>query len=477
MSAPVDPEGALRLMSAEDVRRIDAAAEAIGEQGLATLMARAGAAVARSALRRFNARRGPALVLAGPGMNGGDGAVAARLLAAERRQTTLALLSPPQADSLAAHALQAWRDAGGEVVDLTQSDAMGALKDLLVAGSASAAPAFLIDALFGVGLTRPLAGPAAEIVQWANAAAAPILAVDIPSGVAANTGRALGPAIDAWATVSFIAPKRGVYLSDGAGLSGAVEVVDIAAPAEALRVWPERVFAIGAPGRGGRPSLRKPPAAHKYRHGSVLVASGGAGASGAARLAARAALRSGAGLVTIAAPSEALAECAAHATAGPRGSVGHTVTFAVHATLICLEPGRIHPTRAPARRSRHVRPGAAPFGPPSPPMKRLLLSLVLVSVAGAGAFVVWMNSGGGAAVELSDKEKAAALESGAGSKAIEVATEPEEDPLPTMEDLKLVTDPGKLDTWAERTRSTRDASTGEDRLLLTVLLADIERLR
>lgn len=110
-------------------------------------------------------------------------------------------------------------------------------------------------------------------------------------------------------------------------------------------------------------------------------------------------------------------------------------------------------------------------------MKRFFVFLFLVSLLGAGVFVVWMNSGGGAAVELSDEEKEAALKSGAGAQAIEVATEPEEEPLPTMADLKVVTDPAQLSQWADRARAAREDAEGENRLFLTVLLADIERLR
>lgn len=319
-----------RLMSAADVRRIDAAAHSADPQdGLAALLRRAGAAVAEAAQTLMEQRPGPAarevVVLAGAGLNGADGVVAARLLAEQGGSTAVVLLQEPAAGlvegsaagsaaglgaSLATGALDAYRAAGGRVVSVSDRAAMEAL----------ASAGLIIDALFGVGLSRPVEGDARALIEVANGAAAggvPMLSVDMPSGVSADTGRVLGAAIRADRTVTFVAPKRGHFLADGALLSGEVLVADIGAPPEALETWPEEALLVSreAPPPNLTSDLAKRVDAHKYEHGSVLAATGGFGATGAARLSARAALRVGAGLVTLAAPKSAMIECACAITA------------------------------------------------------------------------------------------------------------------------------------------------------------------
>lgn len=294
--------GESRLLRARDVAAIDAAAAREGVSGSA-LMERAGDAVARAALARFpRARR--IEIWAGPGKNGGDGWVAAARLKRARREVRVRSLASPlllQGEARAAFCV--YQNEGGAW-------------DLL-----SAAPPradLLIDALFGVGLARPLAGLCAEAVAALGGhGAPPVLAVDIPTGVDADTGRIMGPSVQADVTVTFLRPKRGLMLGEGAAAAGDVMVVDIlrddpardaamaAASVEAFEIRPESFAA--------NPAIRS-PLGHKYTHGHVIVASGGLGASGAARMAARAALRVGAGVATVAAPDEAMAECAAQLT-------------------------------------------------------------------------------------------------------------------------------------------------------------------
>ena len=291
-----------RLLKARDVAAIDAAAARQGVPG-AELMDRAGREVARMALALFpRARR--IEVWAGPGKNGGDGWVAALRLKRARRQVRVRSLASPlllKGDARAAFC--AYQKEGGAW-------------DLLSAGAPKAD--VVIDALFGVGLSRPLEGIAAmAVTALAQPSAPPVLAVDIPSGVDADTGRILGAAVPAKATVTFVRPKRGLMLGEGAAAAGEVIVADIlsddparpaamaAAPVEAFEIRPESFAA--------NPAVR-PVLGHKYVHGHVIVASGGFGASGAARMAARAALRVGAGVATVAAPGEAMAECAAQLT-------------------------------------------------------------------------------------------------------------------------------------------------------------------
>jgi NAD(P)H-hydrate epimerase len=282
------------LLTAARMRAADQATIAAGTPGI-TLMEAAGRAVAEAASAL--APSGPVLVIAGPGNNGGDGFVAARLLAEAGRDVTLALLGAP--DRLRGDAALAAARWTGPTV----------------AASADLPPgAIILDALFGVGLDRPLAGLAAEIVAAVNASGARVLAVDVPSGLDADTGQPLGPVIAADATVTFFRKKPGHLLAPGRSLCGTLELVQIGIPESVLSE-------TGIDGHENTPSLwagtlpRLGPAAHKYTRGHVAVVSGSATRTGAARLSAGAALRAGAGLVTLASPGSALLVNAAHLTA------------------------------------------------------------------------------------------------------------------------------------------------------------------
>lgn len=261
-----------------------------------SLMEAAGRAVADAAcgLIPFHGR---ALVLCGPGNNGGDGFVAARLLA--ERGYTVSLVLAGAADALrgdAAIAAAQWR---GGVLPL--ADAAPEQVDVI------------IDALFGAGLARDLDGALAELIARVNRAGIPIVAVDVPSGVDGDSGQVRGVAVKATRTVTFFRRKPGHLLMPGRALCGDVIVADIgiadavlgetgiAAHDNCPEVW-----------RGAFPALRQD--GHKYHRGHVLVAAGGLEGVGAPRLSARAALRIGTGLVTVAAEPDALA---AHASRGP----------------------------------------------------------------------------------------------------------------------------------------------------------------
>jgi hydroxyethylthiazole kinase-like uncharacterized protein yjeF len=287
----------IELLTPSEMAKVDAAAIAGGVPG-ETLMEAAGAAVADAVVRRFGeARR--VLVLAGPGNNGGDGFVAARLLAETGREVTVALRGDRAALAGDAAAMAArWV---GETIDVTQ--ARPEESDLV------------IDALFGAGLSRPLEGRAAAAVEAANRSGKPILAVDMPSGVDGATGRPLGDAhIRASATITFVRLKPGHVLLPGRILCGPVDLADIGAPAAAVSAGGARAF-LNRPllWRAGvpEPSID----GHKYSRGHVAVWSGPALAGGASRLAATAALRAGAGAVTLLGPRPALEAHAAHVTA------------------------------------------------------------------------------------------------------------------------------------------------------------------
>jgi NAD(P)H-hydrate epimerase len=172
----------------------------------------------------------------------------------------------------------------------------------------------VIDALFGAGLSRDLDGAARVAVERMNACAKPILAVDIPSGVDGDTGQVRGVAVRAARTVTFARRKPGHLLLPGRVCCGPVAVADIGIADATLAGLGGRTFANG-PDLWGAAFPRPGLEAHKYKRGHAVVVSGDATHTGAARLAARGALRAGAGLVTVASPAEALAANAAHLTA------------------------------------------------------------------------------------------------------------------------------------------------------------------
>ena len=280
-SSPAAPE----ILTVAEMGRADALAIAAGTPG-ERLIEAAGRAVADELRRRFTAR--PAVVLCGPGNNGGDGFVAARVLAEQGWRVRLALLGGRDAltGDAAIHAAR-W---AGLVETLTPDVLDGA--------------AVAVDALFGAGLSRPLDGVARETIRAINARRLATVAVDLPSGVAGDTGQVLGDtAPRCVATVTFFRKKPAHLLLPGRDLCGAVSVAAIGIPDRALEEIAPRA-------RENAPALwldRYPwPTAqdHKYRRGHAVV-SGGV-MTGAGRLAARAAQRIGAGLVTVAAATPTL---------------------------------------------------------------------------------------------------------------------------------------------------------------------------
>ncbi len=285
------------LLTAEEMGRADALAIAAGVPGL-SLMETAGRAVADEAIDLV-ARKGAAIaVVCGPGNNGGDGFVAARLLREQGYRVRVALLgSRERLTGDAASMAERW---GADIEKLTSATLAGA--DVIV------------DALFGAGLSRPLDGVAAEVVAAINASGKPVLAVDVPSGLDGTTGRADGAVVQATRTVTFFRMKPCHLLLPGRRLCGNVRVADIGIPARVLEEVAPQTFA-------NRPSLWQPAYAapsldaHKYTRGHAVVVSGPVESTGAARLGARGALRIGAGLVTLVGSGAATAINATHCTA------------------------------------------------------------------------------------------------------------------------------------------------------------------
>ena len=273
-----NPRGCNGVLTVAETRAAEVAL-IMGGVRAADLMARAGAAAVR-AIRAFG---GPAetLVLCGPGNNGGDGYVVAAELAAAGWPVRIAALAEPSVEPARA-ARARWTGPVARMTDATPAP-------------------LVIDALFGIGLARPLAPEVAGVLAHLAEAARTRIALDIPSGVDADGGALLGAATRFDLTIAFGALKPAHLLHPAAPLCGRVVVADIG-----LDTTLARIVRNPAP-------LPSPLAAntHKAKRGHVLVLGGGPGHGGAARLAARAALRAGAGLVTIAVPSSAITENAA----------------------------------------------------------------------------------------------------------------------------------------------------------------------
>jgi hydroxyethylthiazole kinase-like uncharacterized protein yjeF len=283
----------LEIVSVAQMRAIDAAMASAGTP-TRTLMENAGRAVAEAVAARFSPR--PTAVLCGPGNNGGDGWVAARHLRAIGWPVWVeTLVDRATLRGDAADAANAWE---GDVYPVGEDSPMADL---------------FVDALFGAGLSRPLEGDCARLAKVLPAAR--VVAIDTPSGLCGDSGKPIGEAcFRAGLTVTFVRKKPAHVLEPGRALCGEIVLADIGVSdatvaAHGVALWESGWDlwrdAFPWPARG----------AHKHARGHVITASGERGRTGAARLAARAALRMGAGLVTVLSPPEAMGENAAHLTA------------------------------------------------------------------------------------------------------------------------------------------------------------------
>jgi ADP-dependent NAD(P)H-hydrate dehydratase / NAD(P)H-hydrate epimerase len=272
------------LLDVRQMGEADRLTVAAGTPG-AALMENAGTSVAHAILKRWSAR--PVTILCGPGNNGGDGFVTARHLVEAGWTVRLALLGPrDRLKGEAHHHAERW---SGAVEPLTPAALEGV--------------ELVVDAIFGAGLSRALEGPAAETLAAAARKGSPIVAIDVPSGVMGDTGEVLG-AIAAVLTVTFFRKKPGHLLLPGRLLCGHVVVTDIGTPPSVLNTIVPNTFEndpvlwlahLPQPADGG----------NKYTRGHALI-SGGYPTTGAARMAAHAGARAGAGLTTIAVSEMAL---------------------------------------------------------------------------------------------------------------------------------------------------------------------------
>jgi hydroxyethylthiazole kinase-like uncharacterized protein yjeF len=277
----------IELLTTAEMAEADRLAIVGGIAGI-DLMEAAGRAVAEAVASRHPAGS-RVVVVAGPGNNGGDGFVAARLLAECGYRVRVMLLG--EAARLKGDAALAARRWNRPVATADP----GALDGGDV----------VIDALFGAGLDRPVEGTARALIASMNAQPAPVFAVDLPSGINGTSGAVMGIAVNAAQTITFFRKKPGHLLLPGRLHCGAISVGDIGIPGSVLaQVAPKTFENTAALWREQFPVPRSD--GHKYDRGHAVVVSGPSWSTGAARLAARGALRAGAGLVTIASPREAL---------------------------------------------------------------------------------------------------------------------------------------------------------------------------
>ena len=267
------------VLAVDELRALEARHASAG------LMERAGSAAAAVAQAMLaSSRGGPVVVLAGPGNNGGDGFVVARTLRAAYHDVEVVFRADP--DRLPRDARAAFDAHAGAGGTTTRTPS-------------SRHPALVVDALFGVGLARPIGADHADLVAWANASGAPLLALDVPSGLDAATGALHAPAIRATATATFIALKPGLLTGEGPDAAGIVTVhtlgldADLAGARGHRLDWPLLAALVGERLARSRRNV------HKGTFGTLAVVGGAPGMSGAPILAARAAVRTGAGKVRV----------------------------------------------------------------------------------------------------------------------------------------------------------------------------------
>ena len=289
----------MKVVTAQEMRQIDQQTiEQIGILG-AVLMEHAGSAIVRVLYEHFPECRRIAIVI-GKGNNGGDGLVVARQLALAGQPVEIFLVSPPE--SFAGDALTNLQIAQNLGLPITPILSKGELKELK---SQIASADLIVDSIFGTGLRGGVRGFIAEVIKCINSAGKPVVAIDLPSGLAADTGIAEGACIQATYTVTMGLPKRGNLIQPGASLTGRLEVADIGFPPSVIDAQNIQINWT-QPSDAARLLPSRPTHSHKGTYGRVFVAAGSTGMTGAAAMTSAGALRVGAGLVTLSEPRKAL---------------------------------------------------------------------------------------------------------------------------------------------------------------------------
>jgi hydroxyethylthiazole kinase-like uncharacterized protein yjeF len=281
----------MKVITAEEMRQIDRETiEGCGIPGV-VLMERAGLAVASKIKELYGRKK--IIIVSGSGNNGGDGLVVARNLHNEGWDVKVFLTSRPE--DLKGDALLQYKAAVNFGVDIQQ------IKGLLTNPSIITHHSIIVDAILGTGLSKNVTGTLLEVISLLNKSSKPIISVDIPSGISSDNGQVMGEAVKAEYTVTFCLPKRGHLLYPGAEYSGKLFIEDIGFPEKLLR---SEKFYVELLRKNDVTTLipERRKYSHKGDYGHVLIVAGSRGKTGAALMAARACLRSGAGLVTIGVP-------------------------------------------------------------------------------------------------------------------------------------------------------------------------------
>ena len=314
----------MKILTAAEMREVDRLTTARYRVPGLTLMENAGKSVAELILAKFpDLKHRAVIVLCGKGNNGGDGFVIARHLQKMGADPSVYLIGDPrEVKGDAAANLRRWKKVGKLNVDAPSSKSVP---------SNFQAGEIIVDALLGTGVRGPLEGRLAEIVRAVNQRSAGcfVVAVDIPSGLNADTGEAAGPVIVADYTVTFTAPKPGLLLRDGPDHTGQVVVREIGSPPALIEETGKGSLRWSEAREFAKFALPRKPAGHKGDYGHALIVAGSVGKSGAAVLASWAALRAGAGLVTAAVPEPVLPIVAAHTPEVMTEPLAATLTGAI----------------------------------------------------------------------------------------------------------------------------------------------------
>jgi NAD(P)H-hydrate epimerase len=337
----------MRVVTAEAMRRLDRRTiEEAGIPGM-VLMENAGRGAAGEILRSYpGIAGGTAAVVAGKGNNGGDGLVIARYLSNRGCAVTVFLLaSPDEVGGDAKSNLDILQRMKADIREVSGQDAWRKSRPALSAFG------LIVDAIFGTGLASDVSGLAREVINDINASGVPVVSVDLPSGLNADTGQVLGACVQADLTVTFALPKAGLCMYPGAHYAGRVRVVDISIPAS-LIAGEEIVDRVLTFDDACQMLLPRGPEAHKGDCGHVLVVAGTRGKTGAAALCCRGAAGAGAGLVTLAIPeslnsimemklTEVMTEPIPEEEAGfpGSGSLAAVMKLMAGKTVLALGPG------------------------------------------------------------------------------------------------------------------------------------------
>ena len=287
----------MKIVTAAQMQTLDR--RAITEAGIPSLvlMERAGTEVVQQLERHFSPLKNKRIaIVCGKGNNGGDGFVVARLLAQKR--ITIQVVALAKAGDLSRDA----RMMHGRLQRIAKKGAIRTGYDAAALRELLASTDLIVDAILGTGLSSPVTGVYEQVILDLNRAGRPIVAIDIPSGLHADTGTVLGKAVRADMTITFGLPKIGLYIAAGIDHAGSVHVADIGIPANLVDLVESQVFLLTHAGAKASLPVRN-PSSHKGTYGHAGIIAGSVGKTGAAAMAAKAALRVGTGLVTVAIPS------------------------------------------------------------------------------------------------------------------------------------------------------------------------------